>query len=174
MVYSTLEHETDKPRFKTTTNLTDQGPSDPLSGCLSAVMGTVGTVMLRVADYPLIIGSVLSPPPGTKASSNIAEFACDGEKGVTGVIGATLKAPVDVTYNMARGFHNLPKMYGDRMVRRLDPITGARSGMKAAGKVCFRFFCSLWVWGRGGRGLIYVGIRIGVLGWRYRACDAAD
>lgn len=51
------------------------------------------------------------------------------------MVGAVLKAPVDVTYNMARGFHNLPKAYGDRMIRRLDPITGCGSGFKAAGKV---------------------------------------
>jgi hypothetical protein len=57
---------------------------------------------------------------------------------MTGLVGAGLKAPVDITYNMARGFHNLPRLYGDRTVRRLDPITGARSGMKAAGKVSTR------------------------------------
>lgn len=51
------------------------------------------------------------------------------------MVGAALKAPVDITYNMARGFHNLPKLYGDRMVRDLDPIVGAGTGFKAAGKV---------------------------------------
>jgi hypothetical protein len=108
---------------------------DPITGLISATFGTIGTVCLRAADYPLILSTVFNPPEGEKASDKAVEFALDPEKGITGMVGAGLKAPVDITYNMARGFHNLPKMYGDRTVRRLDPITDARSGMKVAGKV---------------------------------------
>ena len=82
-----------------------------------------------------MVSAVCNPPTGSSANKEATKFACDAEKGVTGMIGAAFKAPVDVTYNMARGFHNLPKAYGDRMVRKLDPITGAGSGFKAAGKV---------------------------------------
>ncbi|KAH8752353.1 hypothetical protein F5882DRAFT_231667, partial [Hyaloscypha sp. PMI_1271] len=120
--------------YKSTTNLNDQGPADPITGAISAVFGTVGTVCLRVADYPLILSTVFNPPAGSNASDEATRFARDPEKGVTGIVGAGLKAPVDITYNMARGFHNLPKLYGDRMVRNLGPITGAGSGFKAAGK----------------------------------------
>jgi hypothetical protein len=122
-------------RYKATKDLNDQGPSDPITGVISATFGTIGTVCLRVADYPLIVSSVLNPRAGSNANKEAKNFACDAEKGLTGMVGAVIKAPVDVTYNMARGFHNLPKSYGDRMVRRLDPITGCGSGFKAAGKV---------------------------------------
>jgi hypothetical protein len=138
-----LKPSTNSTSYQSTTDLNDQGPVDPITGAVSAVFGTVGTICLRVADYPLILSTVFSPPPGSKAGDKAIEFACDPEKGVTGMVGAGLKAPVDITYNMARGFHNLPKLYGDRTVRKLAPITGAKSGMKAAGKV---HICSLYFW----------------------------
>ena len=46
-----------------------------------------------------------------------------------------MKAPVDITHNVARGFHNLPKMYGDETVRPLEKVTDVQSGLQAAGKV---------------------------------------
>ena len=54
---------------------------------------------------------------------------------MTGIVGAGLKAPMDITHNMARGFHNLPKMYGDETVRPLEKVTDVQSGLQAAGKV---------------------------------------
>jgi hypothetical protein len=53
---------------------------------------------------------------------------------VTGLVGAGLKAPMELTHNMARGFHNLPKMYGDE-VRPVEKVTDVQSGLVAAGKV---------------------------------------
>ena len=71
----------------------------------------------------------------------VAEFAKDSGKGVTGILGAGLKAPVDITHNVARGFHNLPKMYGDETVRPLEKVTDVQSGLQAAGK---SFGFGLW------------------------------
>jgi hypothetical protein len=42
---------------------------------------------------------------------------------------------MDITHNVARGFHNLPKMYGDETVRPLEKVTDVQSGFQAAGKV---------------------------------------
>jgi hypothetical protein len=42
---------------------------------------------------------------------------------------------MDITHNVARGFHNLPKMYGDDTVRPLEKVTDVQSGLQAAGKV---------------------------------------
>jgi hypothetical protein len=41
---------------------------------------------------------------------------------------------MELTHNMARGFHNLPKMYGDE-VRPVEKVTDVQSGLVAAGKV---------------------------------------
>jgi len=41
---------------------------------------------------------------------------------------------MDITHNVARGFHNLPKMYGDETVRPLEKVTDVQSGLQAAGK----------------------------------------
>jgi hypothetical protein len=155
-------------RYKSTKDLNDQGPTDPITGAISATFGTIGTVCLRVADYPLIVSSVLKPPAGSNANQEAKNFACDAEKGITGMVGAVLKAPVDVTYNMARGFHNLPKSYGDRMVRRLDPITGCGSGFKAAGKVDFILTLNIEKWI-----LTEPAIRSGNVGRSFWARDAA-
>lgn len=120
---------------------TDEGPADPLSGALSAALGTVGTVVQRVGDYPLLLAKVLEAKEGDQAREEIAEFAKDSGKGVTGIVGAGLKAPMDITHNVARGFHNLPKLYGDETVRPLEKVTDVQSGLQAAGK---GFGLGLW------------------------------
>ena len=56
------------------------------------------------------------------------------EREAAHVVEAVLKVPMDFSSNIAQGFHNAPKLYGDHTVRRADTITGVKSGMKAAGK----------------------------------------
>lgn len=63
------------------------------------------------------------------------EAALGAGKGIGRIVGAGLKSPMDFTLNLARGFHNAPKLYGDESVRQPDKITGFHSGLKAAGKV---------------------------------------
>ncbi len=99
--------------------------------------------MQRAADYPLLLAKVLEAKEGDQAREEIAEFAKNPEKGVTGIVGAGLKAPMDITHNVARGFHNLPKMYGDETVRPLEKVTDVQSGLQAAGKV---FAISIFVY----------------------------
>ncbi|KAL8654646.1 MAG: hypothetical protein Q9226_003352 [Calogaya cf. arnoldii] len=48
--------------------------------------------------------------------------------------GTGLKILTDILLNLARGFHNAPKLYNDRSVRQADKVTGLQSGLKAAGK----------------------------------------
>jgi hypothetical protein len=90
-----------------------------------------------VGDYPLLLAKVLEAKEDDQVHKEVAEFAKDSGKGVTGIIGAGLKAPMDITHNVARGFHNLPKMYGDETVRPLEKVTDVQSGLQAAGKVGF-------------------------------------
>lgn len=61
--------------------------------------------------------------------------AVEAGQSVGRIVEAGLKSPLDFTLALARGFHNAPKLYGDKTVRTLDGVTGFQSGLKAAGKV---------------------------------------
>lgn len=55
-------------------------------------------------------------------------------KGIGRIVGAGFKSPMDFSMNVARGFHNVPKLYGGE-VRQVDKVTDLQSGMKTAAKV---------------------------------------
>ena len=63
------------------------------------------------------------------------EAALGAGKGVGRIVSTGLKSPMDFTLSLARGFHNAPKLYGDKSVRESEKITDLQSGLKAAGKV---------------------------------------
>jgi hypothetical protein len=63
------------------------------------------------------------------------ESAIGASKGLSRIVNAGLKSPMDFTLGLARGFHNAPKLYGDDTVRPQEKITDFQSGLKAAGKV---------------------------------------
>lgn len=69
-------------------------------------------------------------------------------RGVGRIVEVGLKSPMDFTLALARGFHNAPKLYGDDTVRNPDKVTGFKSGLKTAGKVCASFDCSSYCNGR--------------------------
>jgi hypothetical protein len=56
-------------------------------------------------------------------------------KGLARIASATIKLPMDMTLAMTQGLHNAPKLYDDSTVRHMHKVTGAGSGLKAAGKV---------------------------------------
>ena len=65
-------------------------------------------------------------------------------KGIQRIVAAGMKSPMDFTLGIARGFHNVPKLYGDDTVRPHEKVTDFQSGLKAAGKVfTLRFILSL-------------------------------
>jgi hypothetical protein len=66
-------------------------------------------------------------------------IALGASKGLGRIMLAGFKSPFEVSLHVARGFHNLPKLYGDKTVRPHDQITGVWSGLKAAGKVSNTF-----------------------------------
>jgi hypothetical protein len=89
---------------------------------------------MGVADYPIEISRMLKRNRPL-AKGMAAEFALDKGKGVSRIVGTGLRAPMDVTMGLSKGFHNLPKAYGDETVRRQDKVTGIQSGLRVAGKV---------------------------------------
>jgi hypothetical protein len=68
------------------------------------------------------------------------ENAIGAGKGISRIVGAGMKSPMDFTLGIARGFHNAPKLYGDDTVRPQAKVTDFQSGLKAAGKVCYMFY----------------------------------
>ncbi len=62
------------------------------------------------------------------------ENAIGASKGISRIVGAGLKSPMDFTLGLARGFHNAPKLYGDDTVRPHPKVTDFQSGLRAAGK----------------------------------------
>jgi hypothetical protein len=77
-----------------------------------------------------------SPGPATPGP-NIAESmesAVDTGKGLARIIGAGFKSPMDFSLNVAKGLHNVPKLYGAE-VRQVDKVTDFQSGLRTAAKV---------------------------------------
>jgi len=65
-------------------------------------------------------------------SENIVEqLAGDAGDGLAQAGAAMVKAPMDFSLAVARGFHNAPRLYGDDTVRRPIRISGFRSGLRA-------------------------------------------
>ncbi|KAF8427007.1 hypothetical protein EV426DRAFT_529927 [Tirmania nivea] len=52
---------------------------------------------------------------------------------LTSILRTGLRLPMDISLALAQGFHNAPRLYGDK-VRRPHRITGIHSGLRAAGK----------------------------------------
>lgn len=73
-----------------------------------------------------------TPGPGLTES---VESAVDTGKGLARIIGAGFKSPMDFSLNVAKGLHNVPKLYGAE-VRQVDKVTDFQSGLRTAAKVC--------------------------------------
>ncbi|KAI5844370.1 hypothetical protein DFP73DRAFT_513109 [Morchella snyderi] len=175
---------------------TDVGPYEPFSGAAGALLGTMGSIMMGVGDFPREIfkgvrksgdsspqGGDSSPQGGESSTAggmlgekghksdpsltgNLTPKSMSGPgssqprsplrrmasgdsqgsgngftlgaalgagKGVSRIVEAGLKSPMDFSLGLAQGFHNAPKLYGDN-VRDVEKVTGFQSGLKAAGK----------------------------------------
>jgi hypothetical protein len=77
-----------------------------------------------------------SPKPAT-AKPDLTESmnsAVDTGKGLARIVGAGFKSPMDFSLNVAKGLHNVPKLYGAE-VRQVDKVTDFQSGLRTAAKV---------------------------------------
>ncbi|KAF2401617.1 UDP-Glycosyltransferase/glycogen phosphorylase [Trichodelitschia bisporula] len=54
-------------------------------------------------------------------------------KGLSRIVGAGLKSPMDLMLGISKGFHNVPRLYGEE-VRPATRVTGMKSGLAAAGR----------------------------------------
>jgi len=99
-----------------------------------------------------------APQPSSEDNNHqmSLDAALGAGKGVSRIVGAGLKSPMDFTLSLAKGFHNAPKLYGDESVRQADRVTGFQSGLRAAGKVCILCKCPYGATKRRNRNLALV------------------
>lgn len=133
LIYEDLINRTDLEIYPTTSRSHEQGPSDPISGVFAAAYSAVGGILMGVADYPLEITKMVKEDRPI-AKSMAVDFALDSGKGVSRIIGTGLRMPMDFTLGLSRGFHNLPKTYGDDTVRK-ERVVDMKSGLIVGGKV---------------------------------------
>jgi hypothetical protein len=69
-----------------------------------------------------------------RAPQVAAKVALETGKGFGRIVTTSMKAPMVLMHGVTRGFHNLPKAYGEE-VREYDNITGIKSGLVVGAKV---------------------------------------
>jgi hypothetical protein len=93
-------------------------------------LGDVPIAVSRANKARPVDGSI------TRGSLNMAQGTIVGtSKGVGRILLAGFRSPFEVILMAARGFHNMPALYGDESVRPPERITGVVSGFGAMGKV---------------------------------------
>jgi hypothetical protein len=88
------------------------------------------------------------PRTGTSSSSQFSnnlknmqvESAVDTGKGLARIVGAGFRSPMDFSLNVAKGLHNVPKLYGGE-VRQVEKVTDLKSGLSTAAKVSLHPNC---------------------------------
>lgn len=73
-------------------------------------------------------------PANAPSFAENVESVVDTGKGLARIVGAGFKSPMDFSLNVAKGFHNVPKLYGGE-VRQVDKVTDLQSGLRTAAKV---------------------------------------
>jgi hypothetical protein len=63
------------------------------------------------------------------------KVAIETGKGMGRILTASLKTPMMLSHAITRGFHNWPKVYGEK-VREYENVTGIKSGLMVGAKVC--------------------------------------
>lgn len=67
-----------------------------------------------------------------------ADAIVQAGKGVAHIMGVSLKSPMTFSLGITRGFQNIPKLYGDKTVRKPERVTDLASGLNTAMKVRWR------------------------------------
>lgn len=116
----------------------NMGPRDPLSGIslalLDAVFGICGGVKRFTHTFKRnrrsqSLSDMKETETETKHRVTNASF-----DGIGDALAALLRAPVQVGMGLTQGFHNAPKIWGDKIIRSQIPIHGISSGIKAGYK----------------------------------------
>jgi hypothetical protein len=80
------------------------------------------------------VASVTSKGKGKSAMGAAGQVAKGTGKGLGKIVGAGFKAPMTFTHGLTRGFHNVPKLYGEE-VREYENVVDIKSGLLVSAKV---------------------------------------
>lgn len=115
--------------------------TDSQERCLSIEGNPTQSLKRNRYTHPLEIGNIETPQPQVDASSAIPETSkvefdtiIKAGKTATKIIDMSWRVPMEFTIGVAKGLHNAPLLYGDDSVREMQPVTGIKSGLKAAGQ----------------------------------------
>lgn len=102
----------------------------------------VGNMTKSLGQLPVEVNRAIKANQDNGSAShgavNIARATVAGvSKGIGQIILAGFRSPFEVTLAAARGFHNLPALYGDETLRPAERIDGIKSGLEAVGKVSY-------------------------------------
>lgn len=88
----------------------------------------------HTGDEVSVTSSSKTKGKGKSAMEAAGQVAKGTGKGFGRVIGAGFKAPMTITHGLTRGFHNVPKLYGEE-VREYENVVDIKSGVKVSAKV---------------------------------------
>ncbi|KAF1935817.1 UDP-Glycosyltransferase/glycogen phosphorylase [Clathrospora elynae] len=111
-------------RSSTTSNIGSSTMSDALQGRLSTKQDDASRSQFCSWDDP---GS-------GKDYDMMRQTGITTSKGLGRILKAAVKAPMDISVSITRGFHNAPKLWGDDTVRPQEQVSDFKSGVKAVGK----------------------------------------
>ncbi|PHH80593.1 hypothetical protein CDD80_852 [Ophiocordyceps camponoti-rufipedis] len=97
------------------------------------VRRTASTVTTEERDRPTTATSSAAGPDLPPRKDRTAHSAATPSRGKR-TAWIIAKSPADFAYSSAQGLHNIPVLYGDRMVRKHARITGIRSGLAVSGR----------------------------------------
>ncbi|CAN9348776.1 unnamed protein product [Alternaria alternata] len=125
-------------------------PTDPVSAMFLTTYDVVSGMMLGLVAGPIELGKQTTPmlmqheakrkekrggnmessgSEITKDPGHVArQVALGTAKGFGRIVTTSLKSPAVIMHGITRGFHNLPKAYGEE-VRQYENVTGLRSGL---------------------------------------------
>ncbi|RDW66017.1 hypothetical protein BP6252_09652 [Coleophoma cylindrospora] len=100
----------------------------------TSALSTTSTVLSTNSSHPSSILDPKSPDFPIKREEFLKHRPSHAATVATHAAEVVIKAPMDLAFSVAQGFHNVPKLYGDTTVRQPESITGFQSGVKAASK----------------------------------------
>jgi hypothetical protein len=106
----------------------------PLSTTSQKGDGSPETSSISAGGTNPSVSNYATPTASSSSLNAAGAIALESTKGIGRIMTASLKTPVTFTNGLARGFHNVPTLYGDDTVRREAKIDGVKSGLVAAGK----------------------------------------
>lgn len=141
--------------FRPQEHYVDEGPWDPVSGGFTACVGAVTGMSKGLYDVPSETWRAMQMPfPGPSKSqhqtkqdvASLKSRASDVDKdmlrpsgvhitkGAGGFARALVQGPVNISVNLTRGMHNIPKLWGDDTVRPQERVSDMKTGVKAVGR----------------------------------------